>query len=122
MTPQPEPIPRWRVSVDVRSDQPFGPDDNPRILDAIDMVDDLTAITTIPDGSVIFDFTLPSADALDALVDALGLVRSIWDEYTRIPIPALLDVSVKITSYDRRWAKATGPDVKIPRQAHQPRR
>lgn len=103
---------RWHTVVDVKSDQDLKSGASSRIVDAIDEIAECNAIMDTPDGWVAFVFTIEADNALDALVDALRLVRAIWEEWTCVPLPEMLEVHTTVTE-DRHGHESLDPDRRI---------
>jgi hypothetical protein len=104
---------RWHASVEVKSDQDLEePGAASRLLDAIDEIEACKSISHGTNGWSAFDFVIDADDAMDALVVALDHVRSIWEEWTTVPLPALLDVRTTVTT-EKRWYDAIDPNGAI---------
>lgn len=110
---------QWKAIVEVHSDQDLTlPENHEAFENALDAIEACEAITRHPNGWVTFDFLLYAADALDALVDAVNMVRTMWEEMTRIDLPQVLDVHVTVTEY-ARWLDNVDPGGHIRMWAEQ---
>lgn len=110
---------QWKAIVEVKSGHDLTLPKNHDAFDkALDELDVCEAISRHPNGWVVFDFTLRAHDALDAMVDAVQLVGTIWEQMTLIDLPQLLDLKVTITEYTE-WLDSADPGGHIRMWAEQ---